>query len=129
MRYSVAVDNLVFDWNEFQQHTFRVIRDLVLDVNPIIVESVKYGVPFYTLNGLFMYVSPTKEGELYLAFCHGDLMLDADGLFSVSDTKKVRKIEFHQSHVPNWSLIESYVFEAVDINLRQRSFSKNKKPR
>ncbi len=94
----------------------------------MVVESVKYNVPFYTLNGLLMYISPTKNGGLYLAFCQGDLMVDSYGLFSVPDTKNVRKVQFPFESNVNMDALHQYILEAVSINLRVKSFTKYKKP-
>ena len=128
MRYSTPVDNLVFEWNEHQQETFQILRNQILDANPMVVESVKYNVPFYTLNGLLMYISPLKNGGIYLSFCQGELMLDPEELFITDTTKNVRKIYFLENETPNWGVVYSYVLEAIEINLQNRSFTKNKKP-
>lgn len=129
MQRSFAVDELVFDWNEHQRSIFSILRGIILDANPVIVESVKFGVPFYSLNGLLMYVNPVKDGSLYLSFCQGDLMLDADGLFASDMAKNVRKIYFKPEQEIDWQVISAYVVEAVYINLKVRSFTKSKKPR
>lgn len=129
MRYSHQVDDLVFDWNDFQQSTFQVLRNIILDANAAITESVKYNVPFYTLNGLLIYVSPVKDGTLYLSFCQGDQMVDPSGLFASDDAKKVRKIFLTPDLEIDWGTITAYVLEAVQINLKERSFTKKKKPR
>lgn len=128
MNHSQQVDDLIFGWNNFQQFTFQVLRNIILDANPAITESVKYNVPFYTLNGLLMYVSPVKDGTLYLSFCQGDQMLDPNGVFARDDAKKVRKIYFTADEETDWETITTYVLEAVDINLKERSFTKKKKP-
>ena len=127
MNRSLQVDELVFDWNDFQQYVFQILRNIILDANPAITESVKYKVPFYTLNGLLMYVSPVKDGTLYLSFCQGDQMLDPSGLFASDDAKKVRKIYFTPDEEIDWETITAYIFEAVEINLKERSFSRKKK--
>ena len=126
--FSSEVDNLVFSWSDYQQETFKTLRALILETNPAITESVKYKVPFYTLNGLLMYVSPVKEGGFYLGFCQGDIMLDAENLFAQANTKNVRKMFFTETLDVDWQIVQSYVFEAIEINLAQRSFSKTKKP-
>ena len=94
----------------------------------MVVEGVKYNVPFYTLNGLLMYISPMKKGGLYLAFCQGNLMVDSYGLFSVPDTKNVRKVQFQFESKVNMDALHQYILEAVSINLRVKSFAKYKKP-
>lgn len=129
MHYSEQVDDLVFGWNDFQQSTFQILRNIILDANPAITESVKYKVPFYTLNGLLMYMSPVKDGTVYLSFCQGDKMLDTHGLFAVDQAKNVRKIYFTPNSEVDWQVIATYILEAIDINLKQRSFSNKKKPR
>ena len=129
MNYSEQVDALVFDWNDFQRSTFQALRSIILDANPAIAESVKYKVPFYTLNGLLMYVSPVKGGSLYLSFCQGDKMLDPNGLFAVDDAKNVRKVYFRPESEIDWEVVTAYIFEAVEINFTERSFTKKKKPR
>jgi len=128
MRYSIGVDNLVFDWSDFQKDVFNTLRNIILDANPMIEESVKYNVPFYTLNGLLMYVSTLKNDALYLSFCQGDMMLDPAGIFVSDTTKRVRKVVFNPNEKVSWESVTAYVLEAVQINLVERSFSKKKKP-
>jgi hypothetical protein len=76
-----------------------------------------------------MYVSPVKDGTVYLSFCQGNQMLDLNGLFASDDAKSVRKIYFTPDEEIDWETITDYILEAVEINLKERSFLKNKKPR
>jgi hypothetical protein len=55
-------------------------------------------------------------------------MLDPNGLFAIDDAKNVRKLYFRPNEETDWKAITAYVLEAVDINLKERSFSKKKKP-
>lgn len=128
MQRSVAVDDLVYDWTQHQRSVFEVLRTIIVDTDSAIAECVKYNVPFYTLNGLLMYVSPVKDGSIYLGFCQGDLMLDADGVFAPDKTKNVRKIFFPEGTTTDWDRVAAYVFEAVHINRSVRSFQKRKRP-
>ena len=128
MMFSSEVDDLVFSWTDHQRETFHALRSIIPEVNPVIVESVKYKVRFFMLNGLLIYVSPMKDGNLYLGFCQGDLMLDAEGIFAMDVTKNVRKIYFMDQNEVDWQIIRSYVLEGVAINLHQRSFIQRKKP-
>ena len=54
-------------------------------------------------------------------------MLDPSGLFASDDAKKVRKIYFTPDEEIDWETITAYIFEAVEINLKERSFSRKKK--
>lgn len=103
-----------------------VLRDMILNASPAISESVKFNIPFYDMNGMFMYISPAKgktQGVL-LAFCQGRLMDDPESIFSAHDRKEVRHIVIDQLDERLFDIIQRYIYEAVTINKSQRSFSK-----
>lgn len=123
---SVAVDLLVSTWPEHRQQLVDVLRDMILNASPAISESVKFNIPFYDMNGMFMYISPAKgktQGVL-LAFCQGRLMDDPESIFSAHDRKEVRHIVIDQLDERLFDIIQRYIYEAVTINKSQRSFSK-----
>ncbi len=103
-----------------------VLRGIILEASPVIVESVKFHIPFYTMNGFLFYISPLKKGGIQLAFCQGRLMDDIEMLFVGHNRKEVRHIELHTMDSAPFEAIQAYVFEAVALNKTQRSFTKRK---
>lgn len=124
MSRSVAVDHLLEGWTEQQKIITNVVRGIILDASPTIVESVKFNIPFYVMNGLLFYISPQKKGGVLLAFCQGRLMNDAEQVFVGHDRKEVRHIALNELNEAKFKTINRYVFEAIAINRSRRSFSK-----
>jgi hypothetical protein len=126
MRTSVAVDLLLESWTDEQRQMCDVLRGIILEASPAIVESFKFHIPFYTMNGFLFYISPLKKGSIQLAFCQGRLMDDFEKLFVGHDRKEVRHIVLHTIDSAPFEAIQAYVFEAVALNKTQRSFTKRK---
>ncbi len=51
MKTSVAVNLLLESWTDEQRQMCDVLRGIILDASPSILESVKFNIPFYTMNG------------------------------------------------------------------------------
>jgi hypothetical protein len=126
MRTSIAVDLLLESWTGEQRQMCDVLRGIILDASPSIQESVKFNIPFYTMNGFLFYISPIKKGGVQLAFCQGRLMDDFDTVFTGHDRKEVRHIVVPSMDLAPFEAIQAYVFEAVALNKTQRSFTKRK---
>jgi len=121
---SPSVDQLIEQWPEQQRELVNVLRSIILDASPAIIESVKFNIPFYTLNGLLLYISPNKKGGLLLAFCLGRHMTDAQQVFVGHDRKEVRHIPIVSLNGELLETIRQYVLETVELNGHKRSFSK-----
>jgi hypothetical protein len=126
-RRSAAVDRLLEDWTPSQQVVVDVLRGIILDATPAIQESVKFSIPFYVMNGFLFYISPQKNGALYLAFCLGRHMGDHHGIFIGHDRKEVRHIVLESLDEHRLEIVRQYVLEAVELNRTKRSFTKNAK--
>jgi len=121
---SEAVDVLISSWSAHQQETVHLLRDLILDTSPAITESVKFHIPFYDMNGMLMYISPSKGKGVVLAFCQGRLMDDPAGVFTAHDRKEVRHIVIDSLDENLLETVRQYILEAVTINKVRRSFTK-----
>lgn len=126
MECSSAVDLLIADWSSDQQSITELLRQIILDASPAITESVKFNVPFYTMNGLLFYISPKKKGGVLLAFCLGRHMTDSYGIFSGHDRKEVRHIALDTIDEAMMGHVQEYVFEAVHLNRTRRSFKQER---
>ena len=119
---SVAVDHLIGSWTKQQQAITLVLRDMILDASPAIVESVKFNVPFYVMNGFLFYISPQKKGGVQLAFCLGRHMADDAGIFTGHNLKEVRHVMMTVLDEKLLEIVMAYIFEAVALNRTKRSF-------
>ena len=126
MRTSAAVNLLLESWTDEQRQMCDVLRGIILEASPAIVESVKFNIPFYTMNGFLFYISPIKKGSVQLAFCQGRLMDDFDAVFTGRDRKEVRHIVLPSIDLAPFDAIQAYVYEAVALNKTRRSFTKDK---
>lgn len=127
MGRSAAVDGLIGDWPEPQQAIAELLRSIILDASPAINESVKFNIPFYTMNGMLFYISPNRKGGVLLAFCLGRHMADPLGIFTGHDRKEVRHIPVSDLDRELLEAIQDYVLEAVELNRTRRSFTQETK--
>jgi hypothetical protein len=123
---SEAVDVLISSWSAPQQEVVHLLRNMILDASSAIIESVKFNIPFYDMNGMLMYISPQKGKDrgVVLAFCQGRLMDDPADIFTAHDRKEVRHIVIYNLDEKLLDTVQQYIYEAVAINKERRSFTK-----
>ncbi|MCK9409547.1 MAG: DUF1801 domain-containing protein [Bacteroidetes bacterium] len=93
------------------------IRSIILTILPDAEESIKFTVPFYSRKGLLCYLSPlkTKDG-IYIGFTKGYLMSDECGVFTGSNLKQIRHIEFRKLSDIKKRSLKAYIKEAAVLN-------------
>lgn len=100
----------------WMQEQVWVIRELILSHSGVL-ESMKYGVPFYTINGLLMYITSIKKKGLVLGFCQGAYLPDPAGLLRADEGQTlIRHWVFQKDKEPDWELLAQYIETAVNYN-------------
>lgn len=92
-------------------------RLLLCGTEPDVIEEMKFGVPFYSRQGMVCYMNINKSG-VTIGFICGTQMSDTFGLFSGKSTKLVRHIALPNVDFirENHDKITNYVIEALVIN-------------
>lgn len=88
-RYNSLTDFLE-DQSTEMEGLIAALRHIIKSVLPEAEESLKWNVPFYSLNGPVCYLNPKPE-FLELSFVRGVLLNDPSGVLT-GDQKQIRKI-------------------------------------
>lgn len=93
-------------------------------------EEIKYTIPFFTYNGLFLYFAHHAKKQYVVGFCQGSRM---------QDELKMLKADAKQQFIRHWVLDEqvpldedlfgAYLMEAEEIQKQIRPFSKKDRGR
>lgn len=70
------------------------LREEILDSHPAITESLKYGVPFYTLKKNICYLTQSKKDGAYIGFIQGHKLSNEQGILITDGRKQVKIIQF-----------------------------------
>ncbi|MFM7851456.1 MAG: DUF1801 domain-containing protein [Flammeovirgaceae bacterium] len=114
--HSAAVDIYILDQPEDIRLTLQILREIILETVTEVKEQIKWGVPFYTQNGLLCYLNyEQKTKKVILGLIEGSSIHDKYKLFG-SGTQHVKKIYFeHNASIPT-AKVKYYLREAVKIN-------------
>lgn len=121
-----TVDDCLEFIPEHELKIVEVLRKIIFNTIPEATEKLAYNVPFYYRNSRICFIWPgsvpwggTKEG-VQLGFCKGFLLQDESGFLKGQDLKEVRSITFHSVSEIDAELLMSFLFEAVEIDERER---------
>ncbi len=70
------------------------IREVILDAHPALTESMKYGVPFYSLKRNICYLTHNKKDGVYIGFIQGRKLSNEQGLLISDGRKQVKILQF-----------------------------------
>lgn len=92
-------------------------RRLLLGIEFDVFEEIKYGVPFYSREGMVCYMNVNKSG-VTIGFISGSQMSDTFGLFTGKSLKMVRHIALASVDFirEKQDEITNYFIEALVIN-------------
>lgn len=95
-----------------------ILREVIHSSIPDVTESMKFGVPFYSMNGLLCYLNPlkTKDG-IYIGFVKGYRMSDEAGVFVGQELKQIRHIVYRKPSDVKRRLLKAYLQEALILNM------------
>lgn len=69
-----SVDEYIESLPDERREICEIVRELILENVPGIIEKLSFKIPFYHYFGMFMYINNTKEG-IDVAFCRGKDLL------------------------------------------------------
>lgn len=90
-----AIDEFYHRQPEPQRACFLFLREFILGIDPLINESLKYGMPFFSVNGkMFCYLWFHKKYRLpYFGIVEGTLVCDDDFIAEKRARMKILLIE------------------------------------
>jgi hypothetical protein len=121
--HSAAVDNYILDQPEDVRLTLEIVREIILETVLDAKEQIKWGIPFYTQNGLLCYLHyEQKTKRVILGLVEGSSIYDKYKLFG-TDTQHVKKIYFERNGKIPVAKLKYYLREAIKINqTKERNF-------
>ncbi len=125
VKFRDVEDLLAFIPDDEKEITF-ILRQLIFDSIPHVKEKLSYNVPFYYGNRRICFIWPgsvpwgkTKPGVEF-GFTKGYLLSDDTGYLEKGNRKEVYiKTFYHPSEIDP-AIIKMLLFEASQIDLRQR---------
>lgn len=117
---SQFIDEFVFHLEEEYRYNYFLLHEFVLSVSPLIKSEKKFNSPFYTFNGLLLYINFDKKKRLlYLGFCRGSQLIDSHGILDNSKTNTISKWYFTNldSFSKNHDLLKKFIQDSMNINL------------
>lgn len=95
-----------------------ILREVIFATIPDVNESMKFTVPFYTMNGLLCYLNPLKsKNGVYIGFVQGHRMSDEAGVFVGQQLKQIRHIVYRKPSDIKRRLLKEYLREAFILNM------------
>ena len=120
---SDLIDQKIRDLDDWRGETLALIRALIREADPDVVEEVKWqkannpaGVPVWSHHGIIC-TGETYKDAVKATFAKGASLEDPRGLFNSSLEGNVRRaIDFHEGDVIDEEAFKALVRAAVDLN-------------
>lgn len=118
MKPSDQIDSLIEGLKDWRGITLNLIRKIILEADPEIVEEWKWmGSPAWSHKGLVCLANAHKD-KVKLTFYNGASLPDPDKLFNNGlEGNKWRAIDFYESDKVNEPLLKRLIQSAVEYNL------------
>jgi hypothetical protein len=120
---SDLIDDYILHLPEESRIDYLILHDFIMNTSHSIVCEKKFNFPFYTSHGrLLLYIgSDKKTKQFYLGFCNGYLIEDEFNIFSIPDTKQIRKwyyqnpeqLEFQAEH------LQDLILKSIQVNFKK----------
>ncbi len=114
----MAADKTIDSWMAALDPSLRsvaeALRQLILESEPDLSESIKWGNPVYEKQGKVCYLASTKA-YVSLGFFNGAALTDPEG-FIEGTGKKMRHVKVRSSEDIRNELFSSWVREAIRLN-------------
>ncbi len=120
---SELIERRIVDLGDWRGEMLSSIRCLIKEVDPDVVEEVKWrrpsnmlGVPVWSHDGI-IFTGETYKDKVKLTFVKGASLKDPSGLFNSSLDGNVRRaIDFHQGDKLHEEALKALFSEAVSFN-------------
>jgi len=100
------------------------VRKVILQCHPQIMESIKYKIPFYEYNGMFLYLSFTTKKRIYLGFVDGVEMSNQYGYLEHTTQKQIRHLYFDDVTDIESKCLREHLQEAIICRDEKRKKTK-----
>ena len=120
---SAVIDKRITELADWRGETLSMMRKLILDADPDVVEEVKWkkpsnplGVPVWEHAGIIC-TGETYKDKVKLTFAKGAALKDPSGLFNSSLDGNVRRaIDFHEGDKIDEKALKALIRTAVALN-------------
>jgi hypothetical protein len=113
---SQLIDARIEELGDWRGETLALIRDLIHQADPKVVEEWKWRVPVWSHEGILC-TGETYKKAVKLTFADGASLDDPSGLFNSSLEGKVRRaIDIHEGEEIDGEALKALVRAAVDLN-------------
>jgi hypothetical protein len=120
---SELIDRKLTELKDWRGRAFKVVRELIKQADPQIVEELKWkkpsnpmGDPVYSHYGMIC-VGNVLKSSVRLTFFKGASLKDPSGLFNGGlDSNTRRWIDVHEGDMINGSALKNLIREAVALN-------------
>jgi len=120
---SQQIDAIVQHYNDWRGEKLALLRKLITEVSPAIVEEVKWkkpskpeGVPVWSANGILC-IGEGLKNAVRLTFPKGALIHDPERLFNTRlDSKSVRAIDIYEADSINEQALQQLIQAAIKLN-------------
>jgi hypothetical protein len=122
------IDARIKKLNDWRGETLARVRALIKQVDPDVVEEVKWrkpsnsmlGVPVWEHDGIIC-TGETYKAAVKLTFAKGASLKDRSGLFNASLEGGTRRaIDIHEGEKINENAFKALIHEAVELNTRSK---------
>ncbi|MBL7999090.1 MAG: DUF1801 domain-containing protein [Candidatus Kapabacteria bacterium] len=108
-----------------QAATIEYLRRTILESHPGIEEAMKYGIPFFMLNGWLCYINPKKK-ELDIGFPRAQHFADPTGALQQKGRKMIKTLTFRYDEDIDIDALRSVLAAAIRTNLAWDETSRTK---
>jgi hypothetical protein len=116
---SDIIDDYLIDLPEDKKIDYLTIHQFIIECSELIQVEKKFNSPFYTFNGLLLYINFDKKiKQFYIGFCNGYLIQDKSNILIQGDTKQIRKWYFKDEEQleKNAYLLKNLILQSMEIN-------------
>lgn len=85
----MSIERYLFELQEPQQSIARILRNMLLNSAPGVMESYKYRCPFFTYKKGLCYLAKNKKEQIYIGFIQGQELTNNQGMLNSYQLKQV----------------------------------------
>lgn len=124
--FSRQVDDYLSVFSIETQKKVNVLRELILDAAPMVEESLKFGIPFYTLHGFLAFIT-IKKDKIIVGLCDGVSLVDEEKKLSAQYNKQVRHFAFDNFNQDELDYLRYFILQHCELNLAKFKEKSSKK--
>ena len=123
---SALIDKRINELWDWRGKTLAMVREIIRQADPEIVEEWKWGIPVWSHGGIVC-TGETYKSAVKMTFAKGAALRDPSGLFNSSLEGNVRRaIDIHEGDKVDEVALQDLIRAAVALNLKGKNKPKNK---